>query len=192
MEIDSSQERGILQPDNAETTIEEDRMNMGDSNDDLHPETYTRPQRQDSLTSLRSQITNFFSQSNQVFLLLKTGTAITFLWALLCIILGWGTYISALAMLNNLEMMAGLAREGQSIVALKTELYVCRATFIIIMKPVINVIICMLGGDTCRFGSPNNIGYELPLSLAFLTISQIVLLRLHKQLFIKVQGGAQY
>lgn len=189
MEIDNSQERGILQPDASETNIEEDQMTI---DDDLQPESYTRTARLDRLSAYRNQIAEFFEQSQKVFVLLKTITLLAFLLSLIYVFIGWGTYIAALAMLNNLELLLGFMREGASIVVLKTELYLCRCLFVIIMKPVVNVIVCMLGGDTCRFGSPGNIGSELPLSLAVLTIGQVALLRIHKSLYNKGPGADRY
>ena len=182
MEMDSSQERGILQPEVAETTIEDDSLA---AEEETPPENFNRTARHDRLTAYRLRIAAILGQCQRVMYLLKIITMLACGWSLFCIFAGWGTFVAAIALLNNLEMGMGFYRETPGLVAQKTELYICRCVFIILMKPIINVIICMLGGDTCKFGSPSNVSSELPLSIAILSFGQLALLKLHKSLYLK-------
>ena len=192
MEMDDRQDRGMLRADNSpreELSIDDDVLRPEEESEE---DTLGGVQRNSRLQEYRSTITLFFEENQKVYQLLRLITLMTSILCFLCLFMDWGKYMAAIGLLNNLELTMAFKRETSELVSQKTSFYICRCIVVVIMKPMINVVICMLGGNLCWFTSPDHIGAELPLVIALASIAQVFLLRMNRELVTKGQQPVHY
>lgn len=180
--MDGSQESGMLQAENsprAEVAIDDDTLRPEFESEE---DTFGREVHPGRLADYRYTVVSFFEDSAKVYSLLRLTTLTTLVLCLFSMAMNWGVYMSALGLINNAELLISFRRENSAMVANKASFYICRCVVLIMLKPLINVVICMLGGNLCWFSSPSHIGAELPLMIAMASVAQVMLLRVNRDL----------